>query len=128
MFAAVLPVDRLSLVNSRFGSQSTDAVVRFFADYLHRHLQPGDLLFRWSSNAFLAVVERDQAPDAVRADLSRFASSKLELTLEHHDREILLPVSSTWVLFPAGEGRSHEELVAKIASFLKSEMHTKDSF
>ena len=127
-YAAVLPVDRLALVNSRFGSQSTDKVVRFFADYLQRHLQPKDQLFRWSANAFLAVVGRGQSSDTVRADLSKFASAKLELTLEHHGREILLPVSSTWVLFAAGEGRTHDAMVAKIESFLKSEMHLKDSF
>jgi GGDEF domain-containing protein len=127
-FAAVLPVDRLALVNSRFGSQSTDKVVRYFAEYLQRHLQPQDQLFRWSANCFLAVVERNQPSDTVRADLSKFASAKLELTLEHHGREILLPVSSTWVLFPAGEGRTHDAMVAKIEAFLKSEMHLKDSF
>lgn len=127
-FAAVLPVDRLALVNNRFGSESTDKVIQFFSAYLQRHLRPGDKLFRWSHNAFLAIVERDSTQDSVRADLSRFASSKLELTLEHHGREILLPVSSTWVLFSAGESRNHESLVMKIDGFLKSELHSKDSF
>ncbi|MFN0102480.1 MAG: diguanylate cyclase domain-containing protein [Bryobacteraceae bacterium] len=128
IFAAVLPVDRLALVNIRFGTQSTDVVVKFFAEYLRQHLQPKDRLFRWSPNAFLALVERDQPQDSVRADLSRFASSKMEVTLEHHGRELLLPVSSTWVLFATGEGRTHEALVEKIDGFLKSEMHVKDSF
>jgi GGDEF domain-containing protein len=128
MYAAVLPVDRLALVNTRFGSQSTDAVVKFFAAYLRSHLHDKDVLFRWSANAFLALVERDQTQDSVRADLSRFASAKLELTLEHHGRELLLPLSSTWALFAAAEGRTHDALVAKIDGFLKSEMHLKDSF
>jgi len=128
MFAAVLPVDRLALINSRFGSESTDVVVKFFAEHLQNHLHRNDALFRWSANSFLAIVERDQSQDSVRADLSRFASAKLELTLEHHGREILLPVSSTWVLFSSAEGRNHEALVAKIDAFLKSEMHFKDSF
>ncbi|HEU0122594.1 MAG TPA: GGDEF domain-containing protein [Bryobacteraceae bacterium] len=127
-YAAVLPVDRLALVHSRFGGHSMDLVLQFFCTYLQKHLQPGDHLFRWSANAFLAVLERTQAPDTVRADLSRFASAKLELMLEHHGREILLPVSSTWALFPAAEGRSHDTLVAKIDAFLRNEMHLKDSF
>ncbi len=128
MYAAVLPVDRLSLVNSRFGSQATDVVIQFFADYLRNHLQKEDLLFRWSPNSFLALVERGQPQDSVRADLSRFASAELELTLEHHRREIRLRVSSTWVLFEAAEARTHDVLVGKIDRFLKSEMHLKDSF
>lgn len=128
MYAAVLPVDRLALVNSRFGSTSTDLVVKFFADYLQSHFQPQDLLFRWSANAFLALVERAQTQDSVRADLSRFASSKVEMTLAHHGREILLPLSSTWALFSTVEGRTHDALVAKIDGFLKSELHLKDSF
>ncbi|MBL8237115.1 MAG: diguanylate cyclase [Bryobacterales bacterium] len=127
-YAAVLPVDRLGLVNSRFGTKSTDMVVTFFADHLKRHLHAKDQLFRWSANSFLALVERTQTQDSVRADLSRFASAKLELTLEHHGREIRVPVSSTWVLFSAAEGRTHEALVAKIDGFLKSDMHLKDSF
>lgn len=128
LYAAVLPVDRLTLVNNRFGSQSTDRVVLFFAEYLQRHLQPKDQLFRWSANAFLAIVERAQPLDTVRADLSKFASAKLELTLRHHGREILLPVSSTWVLLAANEGKTHDSVIAKIDGFLKSEMHVKDSF
>lgn len=128
MYVAVLPVDRLALVNNRFGSNATDMVVRFFADYLVQQLQPKDQLFRWSANAFLALVERTQTQDTVRADLSRFASSKLELTLQHHGREILLPVSSTWVLMSTSEGRTYDALVSKIDSFLKNEMHLKDSF
>ncbi|MBI2685652.1 MAG: diguanylate cyclase [Acidobacteria bacterium] len=128
LYAAVLPVDRLPLVNTRFGSESTDHVVRFYAEYWKKHLHMKDLLFRWSSNAFLALIERTQPQDTVRADLSKFASAKLEMTLEHHGREILLPLSSTWALFPAGEGRTHEAMLTKIDAFLKSEMHIKDSF
>ena len=128
MYAAVLPVDRLALVNSRFGSQSTDVVVKYFAAYIEQHLQTGDRLYRWGPNAFLALVERKQAQDTVRADLSKFASAKLELPLAHHGKEILLPLSSSWVLLAAGEGRSHNALVLKIDAFLKSEMHQKDSF
>lgn len=127
-FAAVLPVDRLMLVNSRFGTEAMDIVLMYFADYLRAHLQPADKLFRWSSNAFLALVDRDYAQDSVRADLSRFASSKLDVTLEHHGREILIPLSSTWALFSAREGRNHEAMVARIDSFLRDKMHVKDSF
>jgi len=128
MYVAVLPVDRLALINSRFGSDSMDQAVKFFAAHLQRHLAPTDLLFRWSEHAFLALVERAQAPDTVRADLSKFASAKLELVLEHHGREILLPVSSTWVLLPVGEGRSYEAMTTKIDAFIRNEMHLKDSF
>lgn len=127
-YLALLPVDRLDLVNSRFGSKSTDIVVKYFANYVHDHLLGNDELFRWSNNAFLALVERPQPLDTVRADLSRFASAKLELTLDHHGREILLPISSSWVLLSAREGRSHEALVQKIDNFLKDEVHLKDSF
>jgi GGDEF domain-containing protein len=128
MYAAVLPLDRLALINTRFGSKSTDVAVKFFAQYLRTHLHAEDMLFRWSANSFLALVERAQPQDSVRADLSRFASAKVELALEHHGREILVPVSSTWALFAAAEGRTHDALVVKIDGFLKNEMHLKDSF
>ena len=128
VYVAVLPVDRLALVNTRFGPRATDHVVQFFADYLRQHVQEGDQLFRWSANSFLALVERTRSQDTVRADMSKFASAKLELTLQHHGREILLPVSSTWVLLSATEGRTHDAMVAKIDGFLLSEMHVKDSF
>ena len=108
--------------------RATDVVVKFFAKYLQSHLHIKDTLFRWSANSFLALVEREQPQDSVRAELSRFASAKLELTLEHHGREILLPVSSTWVLFAAAEGRTYDALVAQIDGFLKNTIHLKDSF
>ncbi len=128
MYAAVLPVDRLTLVNNRFGSQATDVVIKFFAEHLKNNLQENDELFRWSSNSFLALVEREQPQATVRVDLARFASVRLELALEHNGREVLLPICSTWVLFGTAEGRTHEVLVAKIDGFLKSEMHLKNSF
>ena len=128
MYAAVLPVDRLSLVNSRFGTQAADGVIKFFAEYLQKHLKEEDSLFRWSGHSFLALVERGQTQDSVRADLARFAAAKLELTLEHHGREIRLRVSSTWALFEMAEGQTHDALAAKIDGFLKGEMHVKESF
>lgn len=127
-FVAILPVDRFSLIHSRFGSEAGDNVARFLAQHISGHVQPSDKLFRWSANAFVLVVERAATPDTVRADLSRFASNKLEFTLEHHGREILLPISSSWVMLSAAEGGSREALAAKIDSFLKNDVHSKESF
>jgi GGDEF domain-containing protein len=127
-FVAILPVDRFSLIHSRFGSEAGDNVARFLAQHISGHTQPNDKLFRWSANAFVLVVERAATPDTVRADLSRFASNKLEFTLEHHGREILLPISSSWVMLSASEGGSREALAAKIDSFLKNDVHSKESF
>ncbi len=128
VYAAVLPVDGLELVNQRFGPEAMDAVVRHFADYLRQNLGEEDRLYRWCTGAFLACVERREAADTVRAELARFASAKLEMALAHHGKEILLPLRSTWVLFAAGEGRSLAALTGKIDGFLGSEMHVKDSF
>lgn len=127
-FAALLPVDRLQLVNTRFGTASTERLLLYFLRYFQENLKANDLLFRWSENAYLAILVRAQPADSVRADLARFASAKLELVLEHHGRELLIPASSTWALFPMADGRSHSSLVDKIETFLRSDLHSRNSF
>ncbi|MBM3787606.1 MAG: diguanylate cyclase [Acidobacteria bacterium] len=127
-YVAILPVDRFSLILSRFGIEAGDKVACFLATHLAHHLQPKDRLFRWSDNAFLLIVERNQTADSVRADISRFASNKLEHTLEHHGREILLPISSSWVMLAASEGGSRDALIGKIDNFLNNHVHSKESF
>lgn len=127
-FLAILPIDRFSLIQSRFGADSADRVAAFSATHFSEHLQPGDRLFRWGTNAFVLLLERAAPADTVRSEVSRWASQKLELTLEHHGREILLPISSSWVSFPATDGRSRDALVEKIDAFLNNHVHAKESF
>lgn len=127
-FLAILPIDRFSLIQSRFGADSADRVAAFTATHFSQNLQPADRLFRWSSNAFVFLAERTTPADTVRSEISRWASQKLELTLEHHGREILLPISSSWVSFPAAEGRSRDALFEKVDAFLNNHVHAKESF
>jgi GGDEF domain-containing protein len=127
-YVAILPIDRYSLIQSRFGADSADRVASFTATHCSQHLQPGDRLFRWNTNAFVLLVERSTPADTVRSEIHRWASLKLELTLEHHGRELLLPISSSWVSFPASEGRSRDALVEKIDAFLNNHVHAKESF
>jgi hypothetical protein len=48
----------------------------------------------------LAVLHRAERIDAVRAEIRRFADTKLERTTEVGHRTILIPISATWSLIP----------------------------
>jgi diguanylate cyclase (GGDEF)-like protein len=126
--AVVLPVDRHTLIQIRFGHEAGDNVLRFLAGYLQSHIRPPDQLFRWSAGAFVAVLRRPLPPDALRVEVSRFASHKLEHTIEHHGRDVLLPISTSWTLLPLSASESTEELIRKIDQFLHNDIHSKDKF
>jgi GGDEF domain-containing protein len=121
-------VDRFTLIESRFGKGAIDQVIVFFAQYFEERLTRVDRLFRWSDNALIAVIIRDSPSDSVRAEITRYASAKLEMMLKHHGRQILLPMSSSWTMFRSSEGGSVSALVRKIDGFLRNEMHLKESF
>lgn len=124
----VLPIDRHPLIQIRFGHEAGDNVLKFLAGHLKDHLRSTDKLFRWSAGAFVAIIQRPLPADALRVEVSRFASHKLEHTIEHHGRDVLLPISTSWILLPVSDSSSVEDLIRKIDAFLHNDIHSKDKF
>jgi GGDEF domain-containing protein len=118
VFAAVFAIERLDLINARFGHEVGDQVLLFFGEHVAQALKGSDRLFRWTGPAFLALMERSEPAHKVREEISRVISRRLSKTVKIANRSVLLPVPTNWVVFDAQELRPLQRLVHSIDSFV----------
>jgi GGDEF domain-containing protein len=120
-YAALFVVDRIALLNSRFGYAVGDRVLNAYLEELRNRLAPADQIFRWSGPAFLALLNRPDRIEKVREQLRFALSAKIERNFELTNRSALLPISATWVVFPVATPL--EGLIEQLDSFLASQNH-----
>jgi diguanylate cyclase (GGDEF)-like protein len=99
-YVAVMVLDRLQVLNQRFGRELGDAIVVAFVDMLKKRLNPEDLIFRWGGPAFVALLARPGSLERVRSELGRIMEAKLEHSIETSHRSVLVPIAARWTLFP----------------------------
>jgi GGDEF domain-containing protein len=85
-YACLFVMDRIQVINSRFGNQIADQVLLFFVQGLTMSLMGKDTLYRWSPASFLALFDRLENPDQVRREMARTMSQRQEQTFEIGDR------------------------------------------
>jgi GGDEF domain-containing protein len=115
-YAVLLCVDRIEIINSRFGSTSGDRVLISLGERLVQRFTGTDLLFRWRGPGFLAIIERTESEMAVRDEIARAVSARLEQEIELGGRSVLLPISSSWVLVPLKNSNA-EAVLKKLEVF-----------
>jgi len=93
-------VNRVHAVNARFGYAIGDQVLAAAAEHIRGALSAEDKVFRWQGPALLAVLNRKEAIDSVRSEVRRFAERKLQKTFMIGSRSVLLPISTSWAIFP----------------------------
>lgn len=99
-YAAVLVLDRLQIINARFGREVGDEIISAFTRMVRKQLAPGDRLFRWAGASLLAMLPRPGNIDAVRMEIARVMATKLEHIIQTPSRSLMVPVSARWTLFP----------------------------
>ncbi len=118
-FAAVFVIDRLELINTRFGYAIGDNVLLAFSQHVAQCLSRADKMYRWSGPALLALLERDRPVLQVREELARFANQRMERTFQAGNRSVLLPVASNWSLFPLAQFRPVQLLFYQLDTFVQ---------
>ena len=98
LFLAV--INRLQVVNARFGNAIGDQVLGVAAEHFRAALLADDKLYRWQGPALLAVLNRTEDIGTVREEVRRFAEKKLEKSFSIGTRSVLLPISASWTIFP----------------------------
>jgi len=117
-FVLVVVVDRIPILNTRFGHEVGDEVMRYYADFLKQQLHTEDLLFRWTGPVLSALLFRANRLERVRDEIGRIMELKYEHTVRTASRTILLPISVRWMLFPLMA--SPRLLAQKIEAFVGS--------
>lgn len=99
-YVAIVVVNRIHSINSRFGYAVGDLVLKLILEQLRQKLSVADRLFRWSGPAFVALLEREESIGAVRTEIARITSKNLEKIFEVGGRPVLLPVTASWLVIP----------------------------
>jgi diguanylate cyclase (GGDEF)-like protein len=97
-YAVLFCVERVDVINGRFGFSVGDQILMLFGQHLAQRLPATDLLFRWRGPGFLAIIERTGPEISIRAEIARLVSARLEQEIELGDRSVLLPISASWML------------------------------
>ncbi len=92
---ALFVVHRIKQINSRYGHAVGDEMLTTFLQHIAASLNAKDQIYRWSGPAFLALMERDENPEAVIMEMRRIVSYKIDKELEIRDRSVMVPLSAS---------------------------------
>jgi diguanylate cyclase (GGDEF)-like protein len=118
-YAVVMVVDRVQLINARFGHKAGDRMLRTFKRHVEKQILRSDRLFRWTGPALVAIVERAAPASDVRLEIKRMLDQRIEETYSDQGRSVLLPITATWSAFPLLS--SAEATDAQIRTFIASQ-------
>jgi GGDEF domain-containing protein len=112
-------VDRVEAINARFGREAGDRVMLFISQHFASKLQPNDQIFRWHGPCLLALVDRGDSVDGLRAEMSRLLKTRIDQTIELGERSILVPLSLSWIVIPLWQVEGADEVYRQIDKLLK---------
>jgi GGDEF domain-containing protein len=117
-YAAVFVLERLDSLNLRYGYSTGDQLLQNFGRTLKSRLAAEDELYRWRGPSFVALLDRAIPPDAVRAELSRFASTRMDPVVQVEGRAMRLPVTCTWTIIQLARCELLADAVQQVDRFV----------
>ena len=118
-FVLTLAVDRVALINGRFGYAAGDQALKLYVESLRPRLAAGDRIFRWSGPAFVVLTERADRLERVRDQFRSVVPPKTERNLQVANRTALVSLSATWTVFPVAAPVA--DLIEQLDKFLASQ-------
>jgi GGDEF domain-containing protein len=119
-FVAVFVLERVELINMRFGHAAGDQVLIAYGRHLTDHLESGDRVFRWTGPALVALLNRAEPIAAVRESLAKFASKRLASSAVFGTRSVLLPIEAKWAVLSPAEAQSPATLIRQLDAFVEN--------
>jgi diguanylate cyclase (GGDEF)-like protein/PAS domain S-box-containing protein len=98
----VLDMDDFKLVNDRYGHLTGDSVLRLFARYLQRIVEPNEFVARLSGDEF-AIICRNISDDVCLVERAQSIEAKLEASLKRNKKTRSLRPSIGCALGQRGE-------------------------
>ncbi len=119
LFVAVFVIERLGMINTRFGYSVGNQVFHLYSKHLAQSLQQHDELYRWTGPGFIALIERGGDEAAARSDVLAISSKRFSRMIDAGSRSVLLSIGTTSTLFSV-KGASAESLVESIEEFTRT--------
>ncbi|GAB3672185.1 sensor domain-containing diguanylate cyclase [Salinisphaera aquimarina] len=107
---ALVDFDHFKRLNDSHGHAAGDAALRLFAEIARRSMRGSDFIGRWGGEEFIAVLEDDCPPSAIRG-VERLVEAVRATPLRLDSGDLPLTVSAGVVISLPGE--SAEDIVAR---------------
>ena len=102
LFVAVLMIDRLPTIVSRFGPGAADQVASFCSRDAKSPMRHALRVFAWRGNACVALFDGGLGAEVLERDLLHDSQRRRPMTLEIGQRNVMVQISySKWCLLPA---------------------------
>ncbi len=119
----------IDLVNRRFGFSSGDGVLKRFGEFLGKHLQGSDELFRWRGPCFVVITDRFASLDECKSEAYRIGAIGPQVEVESDGKSMLIRLIAATATFPVPKGPNANtaELTAKIDRFASEQFKLRPS-
>jgi GGDEF domain-containing protein len=95
-YAVVMIVNRFRPISARLGREAGEWMLARFGEFVASQLPASDRLFHWSGAGVVAILDRQQSFDQVRALVRRMLDRPLQETWDSGGRSVLIPLSAVW--------------------------------
>lgn len=117
-YAVLFVVDRLHLINARYGYSTGDQMLHVVCDHLASGLSPGDRFFRWTGPAFVALMERVESLSEIEREINRIGAVPLKVTVQIGNGSVSLPVSILPLLVPLVRVKALSDVTGRMDAFI----------
>ncbi len=117
--AALFVVERLPLINKRFGRVVGDRVLLYVAKYLTQELPDSNSLSRWSGPAFSAIINADNS-DKMESQIRAISNKPLSANIDVGNRSVMLTISCACMMEQLSAEGSPEKVFDKMDEFVKA--------
>lgn len=117
---ALFTIERLELINGRYGPAAGDDVLLFLCRRLSEGFTTKVCLYRCGLAEFVAVFENGTSEHEIRTVVGRLFPARIECNIKVGERSVMLPISSRWVVMPANESADMHILTRKMEAFFSA--------
>jgi GGDEF domain-containing protein len=120
---AMLVLDQLPGLNSRFGRPVGDEALLMTAQYLANELAEYGTLLRWNGPAFLLISDESQtAPDAVERRVKEIGGTRFDRDIKVDQRSVHFNITFSWTVHRVRSAESAEDVARKMDAFVSAKM------
>ncbi len=117
--AALFVVERLPLINKRFGRAAGDRVLLYVAQYLAQELPDSNSLSRWSGPAFSAIINSENS-DKMESQIRAISNKPLSANIDVGNRSVMLTISCACMMEQLSASESPEKVFTKMDNFVQT--------
>jgi GGDEF domain-containing protein len=114
---ALFVVERLPLINKRFGRAAGDRVLLYVAQYLAQELPDPSSLSRWSGSAFSAIINSENS-EKMESQIRAISNKPLSANIDVGNRSVMLTISCACMMEQLSASASPESVFTKMDNFV----------